>query len=164
MPSQAAPPTCQPSWGPVPRERPILTEELSNKAEGSDSTHPYPALNIQARTQEKFFLKKGVNSEECWDFPGGPGEGTLHFHGRGSGSTPGQGIQVLQATQCSLCRVRFPPSSHTPLCRRRSGHRGLQGPAGTLPPPAADPRGLPTTLQTQRLTRPGLPDQTAPHC
>lgn len=114
------------------------------------------------RTQEKYFLKKGVNSEECWDFPGGPVVGTLHFHGRGSGSTPGQGIQILQATQCSLCRIHFLPSSHTLLCRRCSA---TAGPAGALPSPAADPPGLPTTtLQTHRLTRPGLPDRTAPHC
>ena len=55
-PSRAAPSSCLTSWAPVPWERPILTEKLSKKAEGSHSTHPHPAPNIQTKRQEKYFF------------------------------------------------------------------------------------------------------------
>ena len=99
-PSWAAPSSSLTSCGPVPRKRPILTEKLSKKAEGSHSTYPHPAPNIQTKRQEKYFFKKGINSEECWDFPGGPVVGTLQGLGfdpwSGNSDPAGHAAQPLQ--------------------------------------------------------------------
>lgn len=113
-PSCAAPASCLTSWAPVPRERPILTAKLGRKAEGSHSAYPHPTPNTQTETGEVFF-KKGVSSEESGDFPGGAAVGTLDFPCRGSGSTPGQGTQVLQAMQRASAGSTACPQVTRPL-------------------------------------------------
>ena len=37
------------------------------------------------------------SGKKCWDFPGGPGVKTPHFHSKEHGLTPGWGTKILHA-------------------------------------------------------------------
>ena len=167
-PSWAAPSSCLTSWGPVPRERPILTEKLSKKAEGSHSTYPHPAPNIQTKRQEKYFFLKRRQFRRMlglsWRSSGGdsalPMQGLRFDPWSGNSDPAGHAARPLQDP---LPALRSHPALLTVF-------RPWQPPGPSWCPatPTSRPPGCPAppapAPQTQWLTRPGPPDQTAPHC
>ena len=158
-PSWAAPSSCLTSCGPVNGQ--FSPRNSARRRRAHTQLTPTPPPTSRQRDRRNIFLKKASIQKNAGTFLAVQWWGLC----RGSGLIPGQGTQILQA--CSAASAGSTPCPQvTP--RSADGVPATGASRAQLVPchphQQTPPGALATTLQTQRLTRPGLPDQTAPHC